>query len=121
MNHLFCTPVLIAALLLAQSAFAGTRYVNVGLNTGANDGSSWANAHQGVDGLATGLTAASAGDQVWVAAGTYLPTAGGVRTFSFQLKNGVEVYGGFAGFELSLAQLDVSLNPTLLSVPTGDG
>ena len=33
--------------------------------------------------------------EVWVAAGTYKPTSGSDRTKSFEMKNGVTIYGGF--------------------------
>src|SRR5690606_12873626 len=35
------------------------------------------------------ITASSNGDQIWVAAGTYLPGT------SFEMKNGVMIFGGF--------------------------
>jgi hypothetical protein len=73
--------------------------------TGANNGSSWANAYPN---LQAALTAAVNGDEIWVAAGIYKPTltttAGDARTATFQLKNGVELYGGFAGNETSRNQ-----------------
>jgi hypothetical protein len=106
---------LAAALLLAAPASAGVRYVDASSTTGANDGSSWANAHQGVDGLAAALAAAVAGDQIWVRAGTYEPTAGATRSIALQLKNGVEVFGGFAGGETQLSQRDPAANVTVLS------
>jgi hypothetical protein len=53
---------------------------------------------------------------VWVKAGTYRPgTAASARTVTFQPKNGVAIYGGFAGTETLLAQRDWTLNPTVLS------
>jgi len=58
---------------------------------GANNGTSWADAFTD---LQAALTAAN-DDQVWVAAGTYTPTSGTDRTVSFELTNGVEIYGGF--------------------------
>ena len=51
---------------------------------------------------------------VWVAKGTYRPAASD-RTVSFQPKEGVGVYGGFAGSETSLSQRDWVANPTILS------
>ncbi|MCK4960662.1 MAG: right-handed parallel beta-helix repeat-containing protein, partial [Planctomycetes bacterium] len=41
------------------------------------------------------LTAAGATDIINVAQGTYKPTSGGDRNATFQLKNGVAVYGGY--------------------------
>ena len=79
---------------------------------GANNGTSWLDAYTE---LQAALTAASSGDQIWVAAGTYKPTAGTDRTASFQLKNGVAIYGGFAGTETSRAFLNFETNITVLS------
>jgi hypothetical protein len=49
MRHLLSALALSALLLPA--ARAGTLFVDAALGTGANDGSSWANAYQGPDGL----------------------------------------------------------------------
>ncbi|MDH4241254.1 MAG: alkaline phosphatase family protein [Phycisphaerae bacterium] len=53
-------------------------------------GTSWADAF---DTLQEGLSAASSGNHVWVAEGIYKP--GTLTTNTFQLEDGVEVYGGF--------------------------
>ena len=49
--------------------------------------------------LQPALNAAGSGDQIWVAEGTYKPTVehggSGDRYRSFQMKNGVAIYGGF--------------------------
>ncbi len=88
----------------ASSAFAGTIYVDANLNTGLNDGSTWANAYQGSDGLRLALVGATGGDDIYVAQGTYKPTAGTSRSASFAMKNNVEIFGGFLGGEASPAQ-----------------
>ncbi len=63
---------------------------------GANDGSSWVDAL--VD-LQAALDIALPGNEIWVAAGTYTPSAehGGTgdRYRSFQMLNSVGIYGGF--------------------------
>lgn len=79
---------------------------------GLNDGSSWANAY--VD-LQSALTIrAIRGDQIWVATGTYRPSAQGDRTASFHLIPGVALYGGFDG-ESSPELRDPSAHPTIIS------
>ncbi len=103
------------ALLLTAPALAGTRYVDVSLASGANDGSSWANAHQGVDGIQAALALAIAGDEIWVAQGTYKPTATLTRTIAIDMKTGVAILGGFAGGETLASQADPVANPTILS------
>jgi parallel beta-helix repeat protein len=73
----------------------GTIYVDAAA-TGANNGASWEDAYTG---LQPALDGAVIGDQIWVAAGTYTPThefsPGDPRSATFQLKNGVALYGGF--------------------------
>ena len=87
--------------------------------TGANDGTSWADAFTDLQaGLAlAGPALAGAGEstQVWVAAGTYAPTLGRDPRATFVLRNGVVAYGGFAGTETSLEQRDPAVNVTVLS------
>ena len=69
------------------------RVTTTGAGTG--DGSSWANAMM----LQAALRASTtAGDQVWIAEGTYKPHADD-RAATFSISTGVLVYGGFAGTE----------------------
>jgi hypothetical protein len=112
-------PLALALLVLSTPALAGTRYVNGALATGNNDGTSWADAYRGADAVAVALAAAVSGDEVWVAAGAYVPTTTATRTLSHQLKNGVAVYGGFNGTEIALAQRDWVANLTVLSGDIG--
>ncbi len=62
---------------------------------------------------------AGPGDQLWVAKGTYKPTTGTDRSMVFSLKNGVAVYGGFAGTETALSQRNWKTNVTILSGDIG--
>ena len=90
-----------------------TRYVKWNA-TGANNGSSWTDAYND---LQSALSASSSGDEIWVAAGTYKP--GVLRTDTFQLVSGVEVYGGFVGTETARSQRDAAANLTVLSGDIG--
>ena len=84
--------------------------------TGGNNGNTWADAFVN---LQSALVLADYGDEVWVAKGIYLPTEGVERKISFNLSNGVGLYGGFSANETTLSQRNPSLNPTILSGDIG--
>ena len=87
------TFILTAATLLPADAQT-IRRVTTGGDAGA-DGGTWAAAMT----LQAALVASTvAGDQVWIAAGTYIPHATD-KTVSFSIPAGVLVYGGFVGDE----------------------
>ena len=92
-----------------------TLYVNAD-NPTPGKGRSWDCAFSD---LQLALAVAEAGDSIWVAAGTYLPTPGSDRNISFLLKNGVSIYGGFTGTETQLDQRDWENNATILSGDIG--
>jgi predicted outer membrane repeat protein len=93
---------------------ASTRFAKPSI-TGTGNCSSWGNACT----LQTALTGAVSGDEIWVMTGTYRPTSGTDRTATFQLKNGVAIYGGFAGTEIARIQRNPSAYPTILSGDLG--
>jgi parallel beta-helix repeat protein len=86
--------------------------------TGANDGTSWVNAHRH---LQDALAVASGYDRIRVAQGTYRPDQGagrtpGDRTAAFSLDGGVSIAGGYAGFgEADPNARDISQYETILS------
>lgn len=94
-------------------------YVDADAN-GADDGSSWADAYTS---LPQALGVASNGDEIRVAQGIYRPNDGVVhipevneRDLTFQLKNGVTVKGGYAGYgETDPNERDIKLYETILS------
>ena len=92
------THTVITTLLLAVTSLCSAKTIFVDPTAaGDKDGSSWTDAYRH---LQNALAAASAGDQIWVAEGTYKPDRGaghtlGDRNATFQLKNGVAIFGGF--------------------------
>ncbi|MNJ90693.1 hypothetical protein D3C87_83300 [compost metagenome] len=102
---------------LLSKSYAATWYVNLNA-TGANNGTSWTNAFTD---LQTAIGASNFGDEIWVAAGTYKPTATTTRSISFTIKNGTKVYGGFIGTETLLSQRNSTANVTILSGAIGTG
>lgn len=104
-------------LLVTQAAKAANTpntlivYVDIDA-TGANNGTSWANAYNS---LYIALSGANSGTEIWVAEGVYKPTTSTNRAFTFYLRDGVEIYGGFAGNETQRSQRDFAAHVTTLS------
>ncbi|MEM1216744.1 MAG: hypothetical protein AAGJ82_13705, partial [Bacteroidota bacterium] len=103
------TKFTILFLLLSSFSLSAQVYVNQ-TATGSNDGTSWTDAYTD---LSAALSATSTGDEVWVAAGTYLP--GDNRNDFFRFPHDLQVYGGFNGTESALEDRDVNANTTILS------
>ncbi len=105
-TSLFAFLLYFASLGLTQGQI--TRYVSTtGTNNNLATATSWATSTTNLQGA---INASVAGDQVWVAGGTYKPTTTTNRTISFSMKNGVAIYGGFLGTETDLSQRPVT-NP----------
>lgn len=94
------------------------RFVKQG---GTGNGSSWTDASEDLQAV---INLSVEGDQIWVAAGTYLPTrrannltiaSPNHRDNAFVLKKNVNLYGGFIGNETTLSQRDWIKNEVVLS------
>ncbi|WP_127124828.1 MBG domain-containing protein [Pseudoflavitalea rhizosphaerae] len=91
--------------------------------SGNGSGSSWDNASADLQAM---IDAAAAGDEIWVAAGTYKPASlpggsntSGPRDVAFVLKSDVKIYGGFNGTETTMSQRNIATNTTTLSGDIG--
>lgn len=85
---------------------------------GNNDGTTWSNAFTNLNeavatAVATGQYYGKTPD-VWVAAGVYYGDTNDGTGVAFAIQQGVNVYGGFAGTESSLAQRQPSQHSTIL-------
>jgi len=106
---------LFAFIVSVVSIQADTIFVDTDAN-GNTDGTSWADAYSSLqDALATSV----AGDEIWIAEGTYYPSEQtdplDPRSATFTLISGVEIYGGFDGTESLRDERDVSNHQTILS------
>jgi len=115
--------LILATIILTSVGIINASTIYVDINAaGTGNGSSWTDAYTQ---LQDALDAATSGDEVWVAKGTYLPTTkiGGtnVRDKAFQMIEGVSIYGGFAGSETAVAQrTDYGFGETNETILSGD-
>lgn len=93
------------------------RYVKP-VATGTGDGSSWENASGNLQNMIDELAKNNPQNlpgEVWVVAGTYVPQvqviSGTTYSASFLMRDGISVYGGFAGDESSKQEREVSKMP----------
>ncbi len=112
-----------AFLVLVAGADAAVRYVTQD-GAGSKDGSGWENSFGEAE-FRPAIAVSAAGDEFWVAAGVYRPVipadatavTADEKSASFVLKEGVSLYGGFAGNETERAARSPAGNVTVL---TGD-
>lgn len=98
-----------------QNDFPDRIYVNKNAS-GSNNGTSWTNAYTE---LRNAINNACPYSELWVAQGTYTPTAGTDESESFHIPTGMKIYGGFVGGESALFQRDYLNNWTVLSGEIG--
>ena len=113
--HLCVASALVAALIGTFTtahlhAAPQIIFVQPGATCSVPDGTQWSCAYPT---LATALTNANIGSEIWVAQGRYTP--GNSTSSSFRLKSGVAVYGGFVGTETQRDQRDWLTHATILS------
>jgi len=104
---------LVVLVAISYNLKAGIIYVKAGAN---GDGKSWATA---TGDLQNALQTATKGDEIWVSKGVYFPTADNNRTISFQIKDGVALYGSFAGTETLIGDRIIKANYSVLSGEIG--
>jgi len=106
-------------LLLTTCTAAADKIIYVDDDaTGANDGSSWADAYNY---LQDALAVASESDEIRVAQGVYQPDLGGDNTAgdrraTFYLINGVTIKGGYAGPSTSSGQALHGTDPNVVDI-----
>lgn len=111
----------------ADIAPATDYFVNGNTGVDTNDGSDFANAFATIQKV---LDTATPGSNIYVASGTYYPTAGvdfdesgtvDAREFTFDIPSGYILYGGFDGTEttIDLSARDFVTNETILSGDLG--
>ncbi|MFM9958511.1 MAG: FG-GAP-like repeat-containing protein [Phycisphaerales bacterium] len=101
---------------ILANQFVARAFVSSSAPSEFNDGTSWANAYRELRTALTDLESAPWVREIWVATGTYTPAPpNGPRTASFNLRNNLAIYGGFAGNETILSQRNITQNPAVLS------
>jgi len=85
--------------------------VNAAIKAAEPDGLSWETAYPDIQSAVD--VAAEDGGEVWVATGTYSTTATGI-TAILNMREGVTLYGGFAGVETGREQRDWITNTTVI-------
>lgn len=108
-----------------ECGLSGTKFYVDSSVAVSGTGLSWASPLKTLSEALYRVNARACIDTIWVKKGTYLPaTYLGLTTTnrdsSFRIsRDGVQIYGGFAGTETLLSQRNIAANPTILSGDLG--
>ncbi len=105
---------IVALVILSNQSLGQTVFYVDTDATGQANGSSWTDAFLQ---LSSALFFAQAGDEIWIAQGTYPPETEGT---TYTLPSGVGIFGGFAGNETSRSQADPASNPVIFDGSLGN-
>ena len=115
--------LLVLGLAAVPGAAHAQIYVDAGNTSGTEDGTGWSTAFTDLE---DALDIAAGTDEIWIAAGTYVPTrrldTGDARTATFEVtgaQDGLGIYGGFAGTETARSDRDPATNAVILSGDIG--
>ncbi|MEM9916557.1 MAG: right-handed parallel beta-helix repeat-containing protein [Bacteroidota bacterium] len=104
--------ILLFSLLIVPMFMQAQTYVKSDA-AGNNDGTSWENAYTD---LQQAIDSTAEGGDIWIAAGTYKPTADATDSIAtFAIGKAVNLLGGFAGTETMASERDPSNNKSILS------
>jgi Nitrous oxidase accessory protein len=106
MRQFISTAILFLALIFSNALYARVYYVNINYTGSTENGNSWATPFKKLD---PAIAAATDGDEIWVAKGTYVAPAPG-----YVIDKELSIYGGFTGTETSTYARDLELNKTIL-------
>lgn len=106
------TFLLLCLFSFSTLGYSQTIYVNHAA-TGANDGTSWTDAYVSLQTAMTSINTSSR--SVWIAQGTYKPSASNRLTSFVINESNTSLYGGFIGTETLLTERNVLTNKTILS------
>ena len=112
---------LVVLFLLTMAATASAKTIYVDANSPGGDGSHWTDAYRHLQDALADADLAAKPVEIRVAQGIYKPDEGagvtvGVRTETFQLRNGITLTGGYAGAGAADPDAwDVDLYETILS------
>jgi hypothetical protein len=109
-----CRAFFLLLFIYSNHAFAESKiwYVTYS-RTAEPDGRSWATAYNDPQ---SAIDQSEPGDQIWISGGTYYPR---ITSDGLSLKEGVKVYGGFAGTETSLADRNLGLTQNKSVISAG--